>query len=486
MAKRERPPDFDAYNRALYGSPTKAELDAVRRDLAKHSESFARDLKDFEPAADVEPEEADEVEPGTEREGPALQRVSAVCRSILESVAEAPGRFIEWGFGGLARRCAEAIGWTTRINRFDYASPEYEAPEHRPGRRFTLVDALGWGGLTLIAFLLIVPSLVAQREAARRKQCVENLKMLGLALSNYQAALNTFPLAGYPFFDRACGRWTTGSGFLPMAIPYVEGNLNLYASINFNLPPARVENSTVMGMAPALLWCPSDTGSGMTIAIADPASALGVCTGADSVVKVGSPWHISRSSYVGCPGVTPEDTGIPPDDPRFARGVASRTGIFPFGRSIGVADVEDGTSNTIAVGERNLGSIIWGKSNVTAGGWTLSAYSDTIFSSLYPINLKGLGDGAGSYQTPGGRNATDSAASSAHPGGANFCMADGSVRFIKDTVDSWAISPSTGLPPGVVRTDYGYMITEEAKLGVYQALSTRAHFYAEPITSGEY
>jgi len=161
--------------------------------------------------------------------------------------------------------------------------------------------------------------------------------------------------------------------------------------------------------------------------------------------------------------------------------------------TVRIADITDGTSNTFAFGERAHGLLPDGVIHDWQW-WTSGNYGDTLFNTLHPVNphrkIKNwvnpnsasnypgnttTADPLGtSYNTSclgGGDSSWVNSASSFHPGGANFCFSDGSVRFIKDSIDSWQIGAC--LPTGVTRTNGIYTIAPGSKVGVYQALSTR-------------
>src|SRR5262249_53109465 len=147
-----------------------------------------------------------------------------------------------------------------------------------------------------------------------------------------------------------------------------------------------------------------------------------------------------------------------------------------------LADVTDGTSNTIAFGERAHGLFSktdgGGGDNSSFNGWnwwTSGNFGDTIFTEFYPVNPQKKLNIAGWNVIYDQAGPFPLAASSFHPGGANFAMADGSVRFLKDTIDSWTVQISTSLPVGVVRdgTTRLYSISPPGKVGVYQALGSR-------------
>src|SRR5262249_35061866 len=138
-----------------------------------------------------------------------------------------------------------------------------------------------------------------------------------------------------------------------------------------------------------------------------------------------------------------------------------------------LADITDGTSNTVAFSESTTSRLTDDEFFNYTGAWSACWYGYTVFTSMYPINpWKYMPDLA----ADGLNYANLAAASSDHPGGANFVMADGSVRFIKDSIDSWRNDPTTGFPFGVTLNNppFGrYTIAPGTKIGVYPRLTSR-------------
>jgi prepilin-type processing-associated H-X9-DG protein len=173
--------------------------------------------------------------------------------------------------------------------------------------------------------------------------------------------------------------------------------------------------------------------------------------------------------------------------------------VIFFGSNVGINGVTDGTSNTFLVAERNYSKL----SPANQPVWFLrfsGAYSDTMWSTVWPVNswkLTGLYGLNGDLAVGGGGDPITESAGSNHPGGANFAMCDGTVRFIKDTINSWPLdlnagdaAGTAGYPIGVTYTQptttglTEWTIAPGTRWGVYQALSTRAS--GEVVSSDTY
>jgi len=274
-----------------------------------------------------------------------------------------------------------------------------------------------------VLIALLLPAVQAAREAARRTQCLNNFKQVGLALHHYHDAVEAFPM-GYAawgkFIDGATDT-NAGWGWGTMILPQVE-QAPLYNSVNFGLPMGSAQNTTVIRSMITTYLCPSDLIQG----------AFPVSDGSGNILAIAAP-----SSYAASVGGNETDTatGINND----GRGA----GMFFRNSRIRLADLTDGSSQTIAIVER-----AWSKAN---GVWAGALSHGTIRRGaqngcpttgalFYPaatlvqahchlINTNSDPDGG-----------LDDC-SSLHPGGANFLFADGSVHFLKNILGDAGARP---------------------------------------------
>lgn len=317
---------------------------------------------------------------------------------------------------------------------------------------FTLIELLVVIAIIAVLIALLLPAVQAAREAARRSQCTNNLKQIGLALHNYHSTHQSFPMGGSynpynvpaTYDDWSC--WSAQT----LLLPYLEQK-PLYDTINFNFSTARELagqiNSTSYNTLVAAFLCPSDTN----------ASARNGYT----------------NSYAGSQGTTTY---------HLYQGQQGVTGMFTYRIAYDIASVTDGTSNTIAFSEwlvngpqttptpgkatGNIGSnqaVTYDPSTLanalaavqndinlctqkfqSAGGvgtgpgsrWGVGAMGYSLFNTVLPPN------GGGSVKWAACRmdcctqaqHAHYVNAASNHPGGVNVAKGDGSVAFIKNTI----------------------------------------------------
>lgn len=341
----------------------------------------------------------------------------------------------------------------------------------RSSRGFTLIELLVVIAIIAVLIALLLPAVQAAREAARRAQCTNNLKQLQLGFANYESANGSFPMGSYMMLPPGNPAATPCSGYhehsiLVGVLPFIE-QTQVYNAFNFMIHFVDIQNSTAQIAGVSAIWCPSDP------------SVSQLNFGCFS-------WGERYTSYKGNSG-----TWFSPGryaDPNcttynFSTQLSQANGIFYFYSNVKIASITDGTSNTISLGE-----YAWGKTaNAGWGWWNSGNYGDTLFTSSYPMNPfnKSANEGTGQGINTG--SDWICAASSFHPGGANFSFCDGSVRFLKDSIQQ----PQQGTAPGGTypfALNIAYtspnIYTIVGQLSVYQALSTRAG--NEVISSDSY
>jgi prepilin-type processing-associated H-X9-DG protein len=267
---------------------------------------------------------------------------------------------------------------------------------------------------------LLLPAVQAAREAARRAQCTNNLKQIGIALHNYHDTVGALPVGQLPASYSA----------LAQLLPYIEQGVS-YAAINFDLVQSTPENSTAIMLNMSFLLCPSDYPSRQP--------ARGGATN----------YHANKGTQVVWLDNTGPNAAIPAPD-----------GIFIFNKAIRFAEVSDGLSNTAFFSERVLADgsnsivspledVFFPKTTPTTSDEALEqcrALDITNLSNQAPVFMGAPWmHGQHTYQhstPPNGRscgffilNRATMPPSSRHPGGVNLLRGDGSVRFVKQTID---------------------------------------------------
>jgi prepilin-type N-terminal cleavage/methylation domain-containing protein/prepilin-type processing-associated H-X9-DG protein len=309
---------------------------------------------------------------------------------------------------------------------------------------FTLVELLVVITIIGILIALLLPAVQAAREAARKAQCVNNLRQIGIALHNFESKNGTFPpgmmspiqfpgKGVYPY------EWTY---LLHYLLPDLELE-NYYIAIGGPLfktdlywDPASWKGVNHAGMA--YLWCPSDDVGNNQYAAED---------------NVGfEDFRYPKTNYLGMFSGLSNRDGYTANNPQ-------RRGVFRYGVGTRIADITDGTSNTIALAEYLKGVDVKDARGLflthQAGCHTLfvtlppnSATKDHLCDAFCPdggspnepsLNLPCLGSNNGNDQYVASR--------SRHPGGVHAVFCDGSVRFIGDGVNSHAPT-SLADPPG--------------------------------------
>jgi prepilin-type N-terminal cleavage/methylation domain-containing protein/prepilin-type processing-associated H-X9-DG protein len=323
----------------------------------------------------------------------------------------------------------------------------------RPG--FTLIELLVVIAIIAVLIALLLPAVQAAREASRRVQCVNHLKQMGLGLHTYESIAGALPPSNIVHFDASTQKvdWKNGFSVQARILPFMEQGI-AFNAINFSFTHRNAENATVVGVVMEVFLCPSDIHSGQMTAF--PFGLAGVI------------------SYGFCDGDWFVWNGINPPD---------NTAVFGPNRSRRIAEFTDGTSQTLIAadvkalnplylcpgGLSKFNNSPYGPTNipgpaldplsvapeyggtcgaVTSGhtAWADGNAQETGITTAWPPNKVTIatkaGDGDVDLQSAlissGGPTFGAITARSYHPGGVNALIADGSVKFVKTSINPGA------------------------------------------------
>lgn len=322
-------------------------------------------------------------------------------------------------------------------------------------RGFTLIELLIVLAIIGVLIALLLPAVQAAREAARRIQCTNNLKQMALAAANYVDTWGAFPqgvgtvrkMVTNPAFQN--GPYYSIGPLLPL-LPFLEQKTTFDAH-NFDGWVMEPINNTVIRTTIASFLCPSDP-------TVERRASLTILSTEQQ--------EVTFTSYAGSMG--PFDFNPSSKDPKAMEIARQNLGLFYFGSSVKMAQIRDGTSNTIAFGEKAHG-LLSSDDRQWFHWWPSGdrVTDDTLFLTWHGVNgYKKAALGSDRRMIAALRDL-----SSFHPGGANVAMADGSVRFLKETIDTWPWDPVTGRT-GVTIVGRRVVYAAGTQHKVLQALST--------------
>ena len=306
---------------------------------------------------------------------------------------------------------------------------------------FTLVELLVVITIIGILIALLLPAVQAAREAARRMQCSNNLKQIGLAIHNYHATLQTFPIGARtgPNLSPQRHQGRTGTNWRASILPFLEQS-GLTEALDFETAMFAYDwygNEILKGLVVPAYNCPSSP--------FDP--ILTIDRGASYAAEG------QKHDYVGIAGTYPDPANRGNQCGEANYGWICRNGVLPPNEVKTMADVKDGTSSTIVVAEQSGVVLVSERQGVMseypiranyAGGWCgvilpITANKAT-GTTLYP--LAGLTTVRWALNAPTGvPNSSDRAGAnntilnSSHQGCVQVLMADGSVHSLSDTLD---------------------------------------------------
>ena len=322
---------------------------------------------------------------------------------------------------------------------------------------FTLVELLVVIAIIGILIALLLPAVQAAREAARRSQCTNNLKQIGLALHNYHDSQKSFPPSGILYGD-------------PLnPVPHLLAYHHTWLE------------AILPGLEQQPLYDMTDRNRPVYSSLADPTTPQAIVSTAVAELKcptsldvdVAISRNMAHTNYAGSEGYHWWSTANlgPPNTTWIGLGftrLADLSGLFTINKTRRMRDITDGTSNTIICAETNTAGYKGGPIRTCGSGIPRLINNERVFRAAFvwtgvsgyccetPLSVRpdgssatgwwpagGGGGGGGGYAfsptyiTAYGPNCNWPGAGSLHPGGLNSLLADGSVRFVSETI-VWA------------------------------------------------
>lgn len=284
---------------------------------------------------------------------------------------------------------------------------------NRPG--FTLVELLVVIAVIGIMVALLLPAVQAAREAARRTSCFNNMKQVGLALHMYHDTYKQLPagwIAQMPGTQQPFWYGEPGWGWCARILPFMEQVQLQKGLVHFESPITASVNDRIRVTTVSSFRCPSDIGEDTFVL-----PGGGVYAGTAGTY---TPVELAKGNYLGVFGTLDFHEICDPSEPNYNG--CKGNGTFFLASAIRLADIVDGTSNTVIVGERS-------------SKWAPSTWVGMVTGGLHaPARVCGIG------LFPPNSEAEEEHYthnfSSFHPAGTNFLLGDGSVRLISETVDT--------------------------------------------------